>query len=93
MASNKTSKISKCCNKPTVKTITHMNSYMAFAQCQKEGICEKQEVAKSLTEINFSSGCIWENLDDKDSRRISVKQEIKHTFKINVGKLKNLEIP
>lgn len=69
-----------------------MNSYMAFARCQKEGICEKQEVAKSLTEINFSSGCIWENLDDKDSRRISVKQEIKHAFKINVGKLNNLEI-
>lgn len=91
MASNKTRKISKCCDKPTVKTITQMNSYMAFGLYQKEGISEKQEIAKSLTETNFS-GCIWGNLDDKDSRRTSIKQEIKHTFKIKVGKRKNVKI-
>lgn len=69
-----------------------MNSYVAFDWCQKEGISEKHEVAKSLTERNFSSGCIWENPDDKDSRKIPVKQKIKYIFKINVGKLKNLNI-
>lgn len=65
---------------------------MALAQYQKEGKSEKQEIAKSLTEINFSSGCIGRNQDDKDSRRISIKHKMKHTFKINVGKLKNLKV-
>lgn len=90
MASNKTSKISKCCNKPTLQTSMQINFYMAFSQHQK-GISEKQDIAKSLTEINFS-GCIWGNQDDKDSRKISVKHEIKNTFNINVGKVKNLKI-
>jgi len=48
-----------------------MNSYMAFAWYQKESVSEKQETAKSLTQINFFSGCIRENLDEKDSKRSS----------------------
>lgn len=49
MASKENSNISKCCNKPIVKTIMHMNSYMAFGWYQKERVTEKQETAKSPT--------------------------------------------